>query len=190
MRANLPELTQIDLRELALSDHLDQQGEEHAIKLDQIIRGTPKDAVIGFDLRGLKYIGYSYAKRAIRETLLRRNAGIYGDRRIILLSKKDADFLEGLSTALDQQGLFMLVSSDDTSLGDSWLIGDVPAYLQETFQQLRQSSPVPTGTLARILDQSPQNTKNRVDRLVEMGLVRREKQVSPTGGLEWVNWIL
>jgi hypothetical protein len=189
MRTDLPGLTKISLRELASTDLLDRQGEEHAIILDQVIRGTAPDAVLALDLRGVQYLGYSYAKRAIRETVLRRNEGVYGNRRIILISEKDEEFLEGVNAALSDEGLFMLVTPEEHSLRESWLIGDVPTYLQETFQLLRQSAPVPTGTLARLLDQTPQNTKNRVDRLVEMGLVRREKQVSPTGGLEWVNWV-
>lgn len=189
MRTDLPDLTRVSLRVLASSDRLDRQGEEHAIKLDQIIRGTAPESVVALDLRGLEYIGYSYAKRAIRETVLRRNEGVYGDRRIILVSEHDDELLEGVTAALDDKNLFMLVTPDEHSLRKSWLIGDVPDYLQETFRHLQRSAPVPTGTLAKLLDQTPQNTKNRIDKLVEMGLVRREKQVSPTGGLEWVNWI-
>jgi hypothetical protein len=148
------------------------------------------DGILGLDLRDLRYLGYSYAKRTIRELLLRRNQGEYRDRRIFLIADRDPVFLEGLNDALVGKGLFMLATSTPDPLTQPWLVGDVSPAIQETFEQLVRSGPVATGSLAKQLGQSPQNTKNRLDRLYAMGLLQREKVTSPTGGLEWENRIL
>lgn len=187
MKAILPDSVRIEIRELGPTDQLYNRGEEHGRLLDLMIRHAEDGSVIAIDLRGLEYIGYSYAKRAIREVLLRRNDGEYGDRRLFLVADQSMEQLEGLEKALEEKKLFMLLCERPDSLEGGHLIGEAPQYLQETFDVLRKTAPVTTGSLAKLIDQSPQNTKNRLDRLESMGLVRREKEPSPTGGLEWVN---
>ncbi len=190
MKTTLSEFARISLRDLTSTDRLDRQGDEHFERLERAILGTHRSAVIALDLRELDYIGYSYTKRVLREVLMQRNEGKYDDRRFFIVADQGDEFLEGLEAALLDKKLFMMVTGDIEDLKEARLIGAVPDYLEETFKILLRVAPIPTGSLAKLLDQSPQNTKNRLDRLFEMGLLRREKEVSPTGGLEWVNWVL
>lgn len=190
MNRTLPEFSPIRLRNEFGRSSLALEGEEHGPLLDSAIRQRPENAVIAVDLRGLEYLGYSYAKATVRAALLRRIRGEYEQRQILLVSDQGDAFLDGLVRALRDKKLFMAVlQSLDSPLAKADLIGDVPGYIKATFKELARTAPVSTGSLARALGESAQNTKNRLDRLQEMGLLKREKVASPTGGLEWLNWI-
>jgi Fic family protein len=170
---------------------LDLQGEEHGPILEDLVRETAAEAIVAFDLRGIKYLGYSYAKPTVRKILKRRNRGEYGERRLFLISQIDDLFLEGIHAALKEEKLIMHVSPSPSGLGrDGRLIGKATQALNETFDVLLRRAPITTGGLANCLDISPQNAKNRIDRLLEMGIVAREKVQSSTGGYEWLNRVL
>lgn len=106
---------------------------------------------------------------------------------MLLIADQGSDFLDGTAAALREAGMFMLVTPTSDPTTDAKLIGDVPASVQELFHVLRSGAPSPTGSIARQLDISPQNAKNRLDRMQAMGLLRRQKITNPTGGLEWEN---
>jgi len=170
---------------------LDLQGEEHEPILDDLVRKDTTDATVAFDLRGVKYLGYSYAKPTIRKILKRRNRGEYGERRLFLVSQIDDLFLEGIRAALREEKLVMHVAPSPPDIGrDGQLIGRATQALNETFEVLLRHAPITTGELANYLDTYPQNAKNRIDRLLEMGIVAREKVQSSTGGYEWLNRVL
>lgn len=187
----LPEVSVVDLHELYDRDRLDKTRDGHLQRLDRAVRDQPSGAVVVLDLRSLEYLGYSFVKRTLRKVLRRRNAGEYGDRQIILAAEQDPDFLDGTETALEEKKLFALVIPDpdafrrDRNAGQ--LLGAAPGYLEDTFNALRELEEATTGELARAIDQSVQNTNNRLKRLEEMGLVRRQKVASPSGGREWRN---
>lgn len=190
MISNLAGLRHLNFRDIYGLSRLDNQGEEHWPRLDMLIREQPGTSLVAFDLRGLEYLGYSYAKPTIRRVLLQRNKGEYGERRMFLVADQGPKFLDGIEAALREKELFMLVApSLDRPVEAGWLIGLIPDYVRATFDVLRSQAPIPTGKLAEAIGQSPQNTKNRLDRLQNMGLLRREKIPSPSGGLEWLNQI-
>lgn len=190
MRVTLPDAERISFLESFGQDRLDKQGETHRDFLDDRILSMAPDAVVALDLRGVDYLGYSYAKRALREILLRRNEGRYGERRLYIVADQDQDFIDGLEASLRERKMFTMVVPGPDSLEGAQLVGEVPDYIAETFEAVRRHGPIATGSLAKMIDESPQNTKNRLDRLAEMGLLKREKLPSPTGGLEWINSIL
>lgn len=192
MTTVLPEVAVIDLHELyAPRTRLDKPQEDDLGRLDEAVRDQPSGAVVALDLRQLEYLGYSFVKQTIRKILRRRNAGEYGERQIVLVAEPDPEFLDGTETALKEKKLFALVVPEpgvlrkDPQAGE--LLGAAPSYLEETFRTLRDLEEATTGQLARAIDQSVQNTNNRLKRLEEMGLVRREKVSSPSGGREWRN---
>ena len=167
---------------------MDKQGEEHWPQLERFLRNRKAGGLVPLDLRSLAYLGYSYAKATIRRALQKRNAGDFGELSLFLVADQGPLFLDGLTAALREGGLFMLVAEAEDAVPDEGeLFGSVPRHVEETFQVLRRKAPITTGELARLVGQTPQNTKNRLDRLYEMGLVQREKVPSPTGGLEWLN---
>lgn len=172
-------------------DRLDLQGEEDGPKLDAKIRDAAPDALVVFNLHGVKYLGYSYSKPTIRKALERRNRGEYGGRRLVVISELDDQFLEGLSAALRERKLIMYAAPSSEAIGrEGKLIGRESDVLSETFKALLRKAPVTTGTLSQYLNTSPQNVKNRIDRLEKMGIVEREKIKSETGGYEWLNRIV
>lgn len=187
MTAVLPDVARIDFRELFERDRLGRVRDEDFTLLDEAILAKPDDAVIAFDLRDLEYLGYSFVKQTIRKALRRRGAGEYDRRQLIINADQGREFLDGLEAALREQKLFMLVAPGPDTLDQGRLVGAVPTYLEDTFSALRDLGEATTGTLARTIGESLQNTKNRLDRLFEMGLLRREKVASPTGGREWKN---
>jgi len=190
MKAILSEIERIAFLENFGEERLDTQGEVHRDFIDDAIRAMPSHATVALDLRGVDYLGYSYSKRALREILFRRNEGAYGERKLFLIADQGMDFIDGLEAALRERKIFALVAPSPDTLEGAHLVGEVPDYIAETFDIVRRHGPIATGSLAKLIGQSPQNTKNRLDRLAEMGLLKREKQPSPTGGLEWINRIL
>lgn len=190
MSKNSPYYTQFDFYTRFGRPHLDIQGEEHYPIVNDFIQQLSTDAVVAFDLRGLEYFGYSYAKQTIRRVLRQRNQGEYAQRQFFLVSDQKDDFLDGLTAALREKSMFMLVSPDmEHPFNKGTIVGEIPDYVKATFDVLCQKAPISTGSLAQVIGQSPQNTKKRLDRLYEMGLLRREKIPSPSGGLEWINSI-
>lgn len=188
----LPEVSVIDLRELYEDrSRLDKTKDGDLERLDRAVREQPPGSVVALDLRPLEYLGYSFAKRTLRKVLRRRNAGEYDDRQIILVAEQDPEFLDGTETALKEEKLFTLVVPDPDAIRRDQragqLLGAAPAHLEDTFDALRELEDPTTGELARAINESVQNTNNRLRRLEEMGLVRREKVSSPSGGREWRN---
>ena len=162
------------------------QGEEHLHEISRFIRSQPDGAVVAFDLRDLEYIGYSYAKPTIRTPLRRQNAGEYEDRRIILLAEEKGEFLEGIEAALKEEDMAVLVAdSAEDPLGSIEPVGHIKDHLLETFHVVKEVGPATTAQVASRLDQSLQNANNRLRSLDDLGLIRREKVDSASGGKEW-----
>lgn len=183
----LPEVAVVDLQELFDRARLDRVEEGDFAALDRAIQDQPSGAVVALDLRKLEYLGYSFAKRTIRRALKRRKVGEYDERQLIVAADQGREFLDGLQTALHEQKLFMLVVPGPESLEKGRLLGAAPAYLEDTFKALLELGEATTSELASSIAQSVQNTKNRLDRLHEVGLLRREKVPSASGGREWKN---
>lgn len=190
MMSNLAGLYNLSFRDIYGLSRLDNQGEEHWSRLDMLLHEQPGESIVAFDLRELEYLGYSYAKPTIRQALLLRNKGEYREQRMFLVADQGPKFLDGIEAALREKELFMLVApSLDCPAETGRLIGSVPDHVRATFEVLQSQAPVPTGKLAQEIGQTPQNTKNRLDKLYCMGLLRRKKLPSPSGGLEWLNQI-
>jgi len=185
MESILPNISVLDFRDEFGEAVLYDGGEEDLLAIDRFIRSQPEDAVIAFDLRGLDYVGYSYAKPTIR-TPLRRQDGEYENRRIILLTEETGDFLEGIEAALVEEEMAVLVTDNiDDPLSSIEPIGHVRNHLLETFHVVKQIAPATTAEVASELEQSVQNTNNRLRSLGDLGLIRREKVDSPSGGKVW-----
>jgi len=188
MTSVLPDIRILDFREVFDAEVLydGSQGEEHLLEIGRHIRSQPDGVVVAFDLRNLEYIGYSYSKPTIRTPLRRQNAGEYGKRRIILLSEERGEFLEGIEAALNEEDMAVLVTeSVDTPLDNLEPIGHIKNHLLETLQVVKEVSPATTARVASRLDQSLQNANNRLRSLDDLGLIRREKVDSPSGGKKW-----
>lgn len=198
MEQREPDLKLIGLLPFARGGVLAATWLEDFPKIEAAVESTAHNALVVFDLRDVEYLGYSYAKGTIRKLLMRRNRGELGERRLFLLGPTKYSFLEGTERALADQNCFMYMFESPADFarrgvligakarGNHDRVGNV---LEPTFHMLLTKRSVTTGEAATLLDTTPQNMKNRFDRLVEMGIVVRDKATSPTGGHEWSNRI-
>ena len=71
------------------------------------------------------------------------------------------------------------------------ILGELPEHLRETLACLQgQNDGLTTADAAELLDQSIPNMNNRLrDLHLKYGLIDRHKEISRTGGYEWVNSI-
>ena len=171
--------------------HLSMQGEQHLGQLEKLVEQAVPGSIVAFCLQGVEYLGYSYAKSTIRKMHLRALNGKCDKRRFVLVTQRDEMVLDGLDAALKEKKLAMYAAPSPEAIGrEGFLLGRTTHALTETFDVLLQQSPVTTGELAGKLNMSPQNTKNRIDRLVGLGLATREKVASESGGYEWLNRVM
>jgi len=162
------------------------QGEEHLLKIGRHVKAKPEGTVVAFDLRDLEYIGYSYAKPTIRTPLRRQSTGEYGKRRLILLAERREDFLDGVEAALKEKDMAVLLAdSTEDPLDGIEPLGHVKDHLLKTFHVVKEVGPATTAQIASDLEESPQNANNRLRSLDDLGLIRREKVDSESGGKEW-----
>jgi hypothetical protein len=135
-------------------------------------------------------IGKAYSKPTIRKAVQDCMAGAYENRRMYIISEPDEQFLDGLSAALKEERLTVYAVPEEEDIGKrGFLLGAITDAIRETFEVILRWGPLTTGDLAKSLDTSPQNAKNRVDRLVKKKLATREKVPDDTGGKVWLNRI-
>lgn len=186
MAAPLPDLAVVALRGL-YSDRagrLDVFHDGDDRRLRDAVSDAADDAAapVALDLHGLVYLGYSFAKHTVVRLL--HDA----DGPVVAVGPDDPTFLDGLADALTYGRAALYLAPTPRDVGRSGrAIGATTPTLDETFRVLLRLGPLGTGDLAAELDTSPQNAKNRVDRLVELGLATRLKVSSPSGGMEWLN---
>ena len=176
-----------DLRVVALRDVYP----ERSGRLDVFRDGDDarlRDAVgdgsgpVVLDLHGLVYLGYSFAKHTVVRFI--HESG----RPVVAVGTYDPILLDGLVDALAYGRAALYLTPTRADIGRAGrALGAMTPPLTETFDTLLRLGPVGTGELAAELDTSPQNAKNRIDRLVELGLAARSKVSSPSGGTEWMN---
>ena len=186
MGSPLPDLDAVTLRDVypGRAGRLDLYHDGDDRRLQDAVRDATEDgaAPVVLDLHGLVYLGYSFAKH----TVVRLLHG--ADRPVVATGPDDPTFLDGLEDALayGKAALYLAASVSDIGRLGRVLGATTPA-LSQTFDVLLRLGPLGTGELAAELDTSPQNAKNRVDRLVQLGLASRSKVSSPSGGVEWWN---
>ena len=167
---------------------------QHREALLAFIREQADDTWVGLDFRQATYVGYSYAKQTVRVALKEQMAGLLGNRRIVLIGKRpkdDPSFFEGIDIALrEADAVVLLTPSPDIPIEGWGVLGTLPSHLQETFAQLTGLNPISTAAFADILGQSIPNTNNRLKALHQLGLIKREKVLSSTGGYEWKNSVV
>ena len=172
--------------EKKFGDLLIRGGEEALPVIDEYIRACPERCRVAFDLRKLDWIGYSYTKATVRASLRRRASGEYGERKIVLFAPAEADYLEEISDALADGDMAVLaLPYPEASFSEGTILGELPDHLRDTLAALEKSGPVTTAALAETIDQSVQNTNHRLRTLDDLGLIQRERVVSPSGGHEF-----
>lgn len=172
------------------------KGYEHEPKrVDSFVREQPDGTWIGLDVRGAVYFGYSYAKQTVLAPLQEQLAGKYGKRRLLVIGvapTDDSHFFEGIQEALEKDKIpAFLAASPDTPFRDWEVIGTLAEHLRRTLDISKGvDEPKTTAAFAAMIGQSLPNTNNRLRDLRKVGLIQRERIISPTGGYEWVNSVI
>lgn len=143
--------------------------------------------MVALDFRGIKFLGYSYAKSTVVRALRLASSGEIEDLRVIAITDSGLS-LEELEVALERFDLALIVlSSGEEEYAEGIIVGKLPEYLRSTWDVLAGLGPSTTAEVAEKIGESLQNTNQRLKRLNTMGLISREKVMSPTGGREWLN---
>ena len=168
-------------------------------KLEQELERFPRDTLCVFDLNGIEFLGYSYAKQTIRRSFRRFLDGQYRFRAIVLkYDRDDYDVLmDGVRAALAERNLTMWLS-----VGAQWIpfgylstegIKDADkekrkkAKMKDILDLLKKTGECATNEISSSLGLSLQNANHLLQELAYMHLIDRRKVSSPTGGPLFVN---
>ena len=155
-----------------------------------------------FDLNGLEFLGYSYAKQTIRRSLKDLLAGRFKLRTIVLKCDRD-DFevlLDGVRAALAEEYLTMWLSVGTRRIPFGYLSteGDneaekerrKKAKMKDILDLLKRTGECATNEISSRLSLSLQNANHLLQELARMHLIDRRKVSSPTGGPLFVNKVV
>jgi len=141
----------------------------------QLARLGPGEVVV-VDLKGVEVFDYSFANEFFGKTIL--ELGHEHPGRFVLVENLSPYTRENLVKALEGMNLAMIERRADAMQ----LIGKVGPVDQKTFRILAKASgPVTAVDMAKKLELNPNAVNERLTKLVNWGVVRREKGVSPAG---------
>lgn len=135
--------------------------------------------VLGLNLSGVEVMDFSFASEVIGKLLYRMPVE-YPDQQMVLLGASNY-VKENLDAALRGMGLAALVLH-----GNGWeVIGKFGEADLETLRELAVAKSATAGEMARGLGISITACNNRLRKLTDLGLIRRERTVSPSGGEQY-----
>ena len=184
------------------------QGRRVQQELDTLLRQLPPDSVLVVDFAGVEMMDYSFADEALGAIFSRMSAREYPDRYIVLASGEgelDSALLENVEVALRQRDVAALVLPKDqindasdaiasalpivlrAEAAEAWSVaGTLPQHLVDTLRAVMEKQQVTVRELAEELKiDSPTACNNRIARLHQLRLVRREAAIVPEGGRQY-----
>lgn len=182
-------------------------------KLDSRLRALSAGGVLVVDFDGVEMMDYSFADEALGTILSRMAAKEYPDRHLVLEVRGDEisdALLENIEVALNRREVAALVLPQNSTasvlknatknrevditsrenvsaVAGKWrVLGDLPTHLVETLRAVMDKGCVTVRDLSESLKlDSPTACNNRIARLYQMHLVRREATVVPEGGRQY-----
>ncbi|KAA0252807.1 MAG: hypothetical protein EDX89_16665 [Acidobacteria bacterium] len=131
---------------------------------------------LAIDAKGVEVFDYSFANELFGKTILSLASEYAG--RFVVIEHLTPYAHENLQKALESLGLQM-IERRGTALR---LLGKVHPADQATFDALRNTkTPTSAATLATVLGVNLTAMNERLTKLTSMGVIRREKAVSPAG---------
>ena len=168
-------------------------------KLEQELARFRPDSPAVFDLNGVEFLGYSYAKQTIRRSFKRFLDGQYKLSAIVLQYDGD-DYgvrLDGVRAALAEQNLTIWLLVGDQWIPFGYLSTDgikdsdkekrKKAKMKDILDLLKRTGECATNEISSSLGLSLQNANHLLQELAYMHLIDRRKVSSPTGGPLFVN---
>jgi len=188
-------------KQLAMRPH----GRKVQQALDAALRELPSGGVLVVDFNGVEMMDYSFADEALGTLFSRMSAKEYPDRYLILAVPDDEmgeALVENIEAALNRREVAALVLPEDsvhavTTLpansgepdansrqGMEWrVIGTLPAHLIDTLRAVMDKGEITVRELADALKlDSATACNNRIAKLYQLHLVRREAAIVPEGG--------
>ncbi len=183
------------------------QGRRVQEALDAQLRRLPPGGVLVVDFDGVEMMDYSFADEALGTILSRMAAKEYPDRHVVLSMREDElgeALLENIEAALNRREVAALVLPRDAKTPDkvtfrkvspdaserkslSWrIVGTLPAHLVDTLRAVMDKGEITVRELADTLKlDSATACNNRIAKLYQMHLVRREAAIVPEGGRQY-----
>ena len=186
------------------------QGRKVQEALDATLRKLPPGGVLVVDFDGVEMMDYSFSDEALGTLYSRMAAKEYPDRYLILAVGDDeisTALMENVEVALNRREVAALAvprdavaesaSVEDKGASfpiiklakngeDCQVIGSLPAHLVETLRAVMGRQEATVRDLAEDLQlDSATACNNRVARLYQLHLVRREAAIVPEGGRQY-----
>jgi hypothetical protein len=180
------------------------QGRRVQEALDARLRALPPGGVLVIDFDGVEMMDYSFADEALGTIYSRMAAKEYPDRHLILEVREDElgeALLENLEVALNRREVAALVLSRadngqttqtatfpgrDAKSSPWRVVGTLPGHLVDTLKAVMDKGQITVRELATMLGlDSATACNNRIARLYQLHLVRREATVVPEGGRQY-----
>ena len=141
--------------------------------------------VLGLDMCDIEVMDFSFASEVIGKLLFRIPVE-YPDRYLVLMNPSNY-VMENLNAALEGMKLAALVVRNS-----SWeIIGKFGEVDIETLRQVFQAQSTTASEMARQIGISITAMNNRLRKLVDLGLVRRDRILSPSGGEQYqYTWLV
>jgi STAS-like domain of unknown function (DUF4325) len=184
-------------RQLAMRPH----GRRVQEALDGQLRKLPPGGVLIIDFDDVEMMDYSFADEALGVIYSRMAAKEYPDRHVVLAAREDElheALLENVEVSLSRREVAALVlphaderpaaaALDGDRKAANWrVIGTLPAHLVDTLRAVMDKGEITVRELASALDlDSATACNNRIARLYQMHLVRRQAAIVPEGGRQY-----
>jgi hypothetical protein len=192
-------------KQLAMRPH----GRRVQQDIDALLRGLPNDAVLVIDFDGVEMMDYSFADEALGAIFARMSAKEYPNRYVILATSSgelNEALLENVEVALARREVAAIVLPKDqlniepietikdatpTTLKEGratdWrVVGTLPQHLVDTLRAVMEKQQVTVRELADALQiDSATACNNRIAKLYQLRLVRREAAIVPEGGRQY-----
>jgi hypothetical protein len=184
-------------KQLAMRPH----GRKVQESLDGQLRKLPPGGVLIIDFDDVEMMDYSFADEALGVIYSRMAAKEYPDRHVVLAARDDElneALLENVEVSLSRREVAALVLPHteerpaETALdGDrksaNWrVIGTLPGHLVDTLRAVMDKGEITVRELASALDlDSATACNNRIAKLYQMHLVRRQAAIVPEGGRQY-----
>ena len=187
------------------------RGREVQQEIDSLLRSLPPESVLVIDFEGVEMMDYSFADEALGAIFSRLSAKEYPNRYIVLAAG-EGDLAEALienvevalarrevaALVLPKEGIEEALGADGkrrtgpmpvvlkADAGEWRVAGTLPQHLIETLRAVMDRQQVTVRELADELQiDSATACNNRIARLYQLRLVRREAAIVPEGGRQY-----
>lgn len=155
------------------------KGEQAFVRLASALQAVPEEGSLILQFPAGQVMDVSFADEAVIQLGQGIVDGKYGRRRL-LLAGLTQDSIDNINAAIRLQRLklaFLAISP-----GGQWqVVGHLEDNLQETLTMVAQRPSLTAPELAEELDLALNSANNRLKRLYDLHLIRREYEVSEKG---------